>query len=429
MDKFVTKTAKRPAADDGRDTSTAKKAKSVERPESPAVGECTWEEIGTVLYMCNFAAPSCGTKTLAKIAALDLDSTLISTKSGKTFPTDAKDWKFWNECVPTALRNVVADGYQVVVFSNQSGLSKGRVSATELKTKINAIAAQLNMPLRVFLMSSDDIMRKPRIGAWTLMLRHCNLDVDLANSFYCGDAAGRPKAAGKSKKDFSCADYKFALNVGIAFSTPERFFLKSTLGLHCNPESFELGHDPRSLLQTEHAAFQVASTDSQELVVLVGSPASGKSSFCKAYFSTHGRINQDTLKTLAKCKAAAQDMLSQGKSVVIDNTNRDIKSRAEWIAMARDHNVPVRAFYLDLPKALVFHLKEFRMLTSSDASKPTVPDMVIHGFFKNVQVPTVAEGFASVVHVPFVPLPHLVAEPSASFVEQDKALLTSFLLG
>ncbi|RHY25801.1 hypothetical protein DYB32_008086 [Aphanomyces invadans] len=322
MDKFVTKTAKRPAADDGRDTSTAKKAKSVERPESPAVGECTWEEIGTVLYMCNFAAPSCGTKTLAKIAALDLDSTLISTKSGKTFPTDAKDWKFWNECVPTALRNVVADGYQVVVFSNQSGLSKGRVSATELKTKINAIAAQLNMPLRVFLMSSDDIMRKPRIGAWTLM-----------------------------------------------------------------------------------------------------------------------------------------DMLSQGKSVVIDNTNRDIKvvppiisPPALVVASAMDlHrdsirrkrraialadvlltcrvNVPVRAFYLDLPKALVFHLKEFRMLTSSDASKPTVPDMVIHGFFKNVQVPTVAEGFASVVHVPFVPLPHLVAEPSASFVEQDKALLTSFLLG
>ncbi|RHY73669.1 hypothetical protein DYB30_006058 [Aphanomyces astaci] len=179
MDKFITKSTKRAASagDDGDNashTSTNKKVKS-ESISAPAVGDCTWETIGTVLYMHNIprstGAPSAD-NTLASIAAFDMDSTLISTKSGKTFPTNANDWKFWNECVPAKLRALVADGYHVVIFSNQSGLSKGRVGATELKTKIQAIAAQLNLPLRVFLMSADDHMRKPRTGAWKLLVEY-----------------------------------------------------------------------------------------------------------------------------------------------------------------------------------------------------------------------------------------------------------------
>lgn len=46
----------------------------------------------------------------------------------------------------------------------------------------------------------------------------------MANSFYCGDAAGRKATAGR-KKDFTDSDLKFALNVGIEFKTPENLFL------------------------------------------------------------------------------------------------------------------------------------------------------------------------------------------------------------
>lgn len=50
------------------------------------------------------------------------------------------------------------------------------------------------------------------------------VEIDLAESMYIGDAAGRP-AVGKKKKDFSFSDRLFALNVGVKFFTPEEHFL------------------------------------------------------------------------------------------------------------------------------------------------------------------------------------------------------------
>ena len=60
---------------------------------------------------------------------------------------------------------------------------------------------------------------------------------------YVGDAAGRPAVLGR-KQDFADSDYKLALNIGIAFKTPEVFFEGSRDPLHCQlPEpSFCISH-------------------------------------------------------------------------------------------------------------------------------------------------------------------------------------------
>lgn len=44
-----------------------------------------------------------------KIAAFDLDSTLIVTESGKKFGNDPADWKWWDKSVPTRLRRLYAE--------------------------------------------------------------------------------------------------------------------------------------------------------------------------------------------------------------------------------------------------------------------------------------------------------------------------------
>ena len=103
------------------------------------------------------------------------------------------------------------DGYKVVVISNQSRLtSENAVQA--FKSKVESIASSLKgVPVQVFVSAAkgSSIFRKPRTGIWELMRRDMNgncQDIDMEDSFYCGDAAGRTKKASDGKKDFACSD-------------------------------------------------------------------------------------------------------------------------------------------------------------------------------------------------------------------------------
>jgi bifunctional polynucleotide phosphatase/kinase len=61
---------------------------------------------------------------------------------------------------------------------------------------------QLDVPMSVYAATGDAEHRKPRPGMWKEFLEDYDLDVkgvDLVNSFYIGDAAGRPG-------DFSATD-------------------------------------------------------------------------------------------------------------------------------------------------------------------------------------------------------------------------------
>ena len=59
-------------------------------------------------------------------------------------------------------------------------------------------------------------------------------------------------------------------------------------------------------------------SSSPELVLFVGYPALGKSSFFRTHFApaSYVHINQDTLKTRDKCVKAAEEALKEKKSAV-----------------------------------------------------------------------------------------------------------------
>lgn len=156
-----------------------------------------------------------------KIAAFDLDGTLVNTKSNSQFPRTAEDWKLYNKGVPKVIKAFADDGYKVVIFSNQGGIKSALSGAMAQKTKarIDQVVAKLEVMPQAFLATLDDDNRKPNTGLWKFMVEMCNgsISPDLKKSFFVGDAAGRPT-------DFSDSDREFAKAIGIPFKTPEDVF-------------------------------------------------------------------------------------------------------------------------------------------------------------------------------------------------------------
>ncbi|CAI5742607.1 unnamed protein product [Hyaloperonospora brassicae] len=360
-----------------------------------------------------------------KIAGFDLDGTLIVTKSGRKFALNLNDWKWFHPTlVKKKMDELARQGYTLAIVSNQNGVAKGHVTAAQMQNKLEAVVSKLGLPMLAFFSTEDDVMRKPRPGVWKELTRRLSAKgeqaIDKEASFYCGDAAGRPKVAGRSK-DFASTDYKFSLNAGIRFFTPEDLFLGTKQRIHTRPDTWELGFDPTSITMNECAepvlnppsAWTVK--EEQELVVLVGPPASGKSFFAKTHLSSYVVVSQDELRTAANCRKKCIEAIAQKKSVVIDNTNRDPRARKEWIAIAKEKNLPIRCFEMDVDKPLSMHLNTFRSLTL----QRKVPDVAVHGFYKNLVPPTINEGFAEVVKVPF--------RIDRNVSEADQALLRSYI--
>ena len=95
---------------------------------------------------------------------------------------------------------------------------------------------------------------------------------------------------------------------------------------------------------------------------MVGCPGSGKSHFAKTHLRNYHYINRDTLGNWQKCVTQTDEALSQGKSVVVDNTNPDKVSRQRYINIAKKHNLPVRCFVMTLDKEHIKHNNMVREL-------------------------------------------------------------------
>ena len=166
-------------------------------------------------------------KKKIKIASFDLDYTIIKTKSGNVFPKNKDDWTFYNEDVIPMLKEFHKKNYLIVIFTNQSSLGKNETKKKDFIYKINNILKKIDLPISVFISISYGYFRKPCTGAFKIYLDNLNSkSIDFKKSFYCGDAAGRPKGWSKNKlkKDFSSSDLFFANNIGLNFFLPEQIF-------------------------------------------------------------------------------------------------------------------------------------------------------------------------------------------------------------
>ncbi|KAB8230697.1 putative DNA 3'-phosphatase Tpp1 [Aspergillus alliaceus] len=371
--------------------------------------QITWRTVNNSLVIGKYAKKSDHQQTTQtpKVAAFDLDSTLVSTASGNTFPRNSSDWKWWHDTVPARLKQLSADGYHVIVVSNQKKISLqkemkgGRTdskSLTNFKERAAAVMRQLDIPLSVYAATLDDGYRKPRIGMWKEFLDDYDFDVtgvDLSNSIFVGDAAGRPN-------DHSQVDRGFAINVGVPFKTPEEFFLNAA------PEPLVEPFDPSLYLQSDHtddASPPFSRQSGLELVIFCGSPGAGKSTFYWDYLKPLGyeRVNQDILKTRPKCIKVAKEHLAAGRSVVVDNTNADPETRSQWINVAKEYNIPIRCVYFSASPTLCRHNNAVRAANQSlnPESRALLPGIAFGDYGRRFKEPMMSEGFKDIIRVDF----------------------------
>ena len=108
------------------------------------------------------------------------------------FATGPTDWKFLPKVVPK-LQSIHKDGYKIVIFTNQQGITTGKTTKAEFRTKMEAIANKLQLPFYVIAALAKDCYRKPCLGGWDYFIECENggVEVDKSTSVYVGDAAGR----------------------------------------------------------------------------------------------------------------------------------------------------------------------------------------------------------------------------------------------
>ncbi|KAL0230705.1 hypothetical protein PCE1_004261 [Barthelona sp. PCE] len=362
-----------------------------------------------------------------KIAAFDLDDTLISALGKSAFAKRPEDHEFIGSS--SKLQRLVADGYTIVIYSNQRGVSTGRTTLDFLKKKIRFVSSFFP-PFIGFFALEDCYYRKSGPGMHYLYMknfsalgesapsrRHMSLELDDSlfadeavlmadpGSFYVGDAAGRSAAKGK-KKDHAITDLLFALNAKLEFYTPEQYW-----GRHDDRVIAEPTFNPSLALQASDVfegmnALPLPDFESNPtLFVMIAVAASGKSTVCE-YLEEKGvvRVSRDILGSMEKCEEQAESVLMCGKSAVIDNTNVDIASRSQWINLAKRLGVPVVGLRMSVAQGMSLHLNRMRKKLQSFGrlgdKYNAVPTFVIIKQSNAMEMPTRKEGFNSVIQVP-----------------------------
>jgi predicted kinase len=131
-----------------------------------------------------------------------------------------------------------------------------------------------------------------------------------------------------------------------------------------------------------------------EVVIFIGIPATGKSSFYQERFAaSHLRINRDMLKTEARTSSLFEWCLERKQSCVIDNTNTTRVVRSRWLSAAKESGILVTGYFFES------ELEGALGRNSRREGAARIRDDGVRHHHSLLELPSLGEGFSSLFFV------------------------------
>ncbi len=92
--------------------------------------------------------------------------------------------------------------------------------------------------------------------------------------------------------------------------------------------------------------------------------------------------------------------IKSGKSIWMDNTHPDRKSREDYIKTAKANGLMVTVYMMDVPELLSKHLNHMRVMKSGGQVEK-IPEVAYRVYNKRYQAPNLDEGIDKIINVPF----------------------------
>ncbi len=136
----------------------------------------------------------------------------------------------------------------------------------------------------------------------------------------------------------------------------------------------------------------------KEIIILIGIPASGKSTFYDTRLSkTHVRLSLDIVKSRFREMTLFKEYLAAKLSVVVDNTNVTTSDRNRYIEPAKAAGFQVKGFYFEAD------VKESLLRNELRVGKNKLPAVAIYTSNMKMELPRLDEGFDELYTVNLAP--------------------------
>jgi DNA 3'-phosphatase len=333
-----------------------------------------WKETDTVLY---YISPNFNYEQ--SVASFGFSDVLI-----KNPYIDKKKKKvsieLWAPVVLEKLHTLYTSGASIVIFDYHYS------DPAEIKKYFVEFLKLLKLPVVAFFASKKNKYNKPNTNVWrllNLLYRKENKSINHKTSLHIGHNAGRV-TRNKYAFDTSCADRAFASNIGVAFSTPDRFFLNFAYTNAWRWDSDIIPIRKREALYEESKKYSIPILEDilSEMpdskiytVIIAGPPSSGKTELAhkiKRKWDTDfnkGLINiiGEDIRASDLVEETMEKKFIEGVSVIIDAKHKAYLL-TQIVKVSMKYKAPVLILKIRINHALniLFDCIKVQMAKSTD---------------------------------------------------------------